>query len=322
MFDFHLEKPAPVALAREKKRGLHWALEVLVFVAVFVAGTAAQLLFMTFGELALLAGDAGYRAAVLAGDEAAALEAAMRVGSGDGYMILALLSDIMLIAVVLLFCRLLQRRGPASLGFTRGGALREYITGAGIGFAVFSAAVLLCVVTGALRLEGLSPTLRGGTLLLLLLGYLIQGMAEEVLCRGYFMVSFARRWPMWAAVAANAVLFAALHLGNSGISALAFVNLTLYGVFASLYFIRRGNIWGVGAFHSLWNFVQGNFYGILVSGNATQCTVLQSAAVPGRELINGGAFGLEGGLAVTVVLAAGCALLLARRKERAEPPRD
>ena len=32
----------------------------------------------------------------------------------------------------------------------------------------------------------------------------IQGMAEEVLCRSYFMVSLARRYPMWVAVILNA----------------------------------------------------------------------------------------------------------------------
>lgn len=314
MIDFHLETPEPVLLAREKKRGLHWVPEILVFVAVFLVGTLAQLVFMLSGEIFMLAGNADYQAAATAGDQERMAEIASVVWGSDGYMVLALLSDIMLIAVVLLFCRVLQKRGPASLGFTRKGMGREYLAGAGFGFVAFSAAVLLCVVTGSLRLEGLSPAFRPGMLLLLLAGYLVQGMAEEVLCRGYFMVSFARRWPLWAAVAANALAFAALHLANKGIGVLALVNLVLYGVFASLYFIKRGNIWGIGAFHSLWNFVQGNFYGVLVSGNATECTLFQSTAVEGRELINGGAFGLEGGLAVTVVLAVGCLVLLTRRQ--------
>lgn len=29
---------------------------------------------------------------------------------------------------------------------------------------------------------------------------MIRGHGEEVLCRGYFMVSMGRRYPMWAAV--------------------------------------------------------------------------------------------------------------------------
>jgi len=167
------------------------------------------------------------------------------------------------------------------------------------------------VVTGSLKLSA-SANFAFGTWILFGLGYMIQGMAEEVLCRSYFMVSLARRYPMWVAVILNALFFAALHLGNSGISALAFVNLTLFGVFASVYFIKRGSIWGIGAVHSIWNFVQGNFYGIKVSGMESNCSVFASAMTEGRDLIHGGAFGLEGGLAVTLVLVAGTLFLLTK----------
>lgn len=322
MFDFRLPSPAPVLLAREKKPGLHWALEILVFLAVAVLSFVGQFIFGFPALLVFMLIDPEYQGAVVSGDFELSMQAAARLLASDVYIVLSLLAEIMMIVVVLLFCRLLQKRSAASLGFTRKGMGREYLVGAGVGALVFSAAVLLCVATGSLRLEGISPTFRPVMFVLLLAGFLIQGMAEEVLCRGYFMVSFARRYPLWAAVLANSVLFAALHLFNNGITVLAFVNLVLYGVFASLYFIRRGNIWGIGAFHSLWNFVQGNVYGVLVSGGGSDCTLLGSTPVPGRDLIHGGAFGLEGGLAVTVVLAVGCLLLLYRKKAGAPDVKD
>jgi hypothetical protein len=43
---------------------------------------------------------------------------------------------------------------------------------------------------------------------------------------------------------------------------------------------------------------------------------LESGAL--RELLNGGAFGLEGGLAVTVVLLAGCAMVLIAPTKKSE----
>ena len=94
------------------------------------------------------------------------------------------------------------------------------------------------------------------------------------------------------------------------------MNLTLFGVFASVYFIKSGNIWGVGALHSIWNLAQGNIYGIRVSGIVTECSVFASAPSEGGFLLNG-AFGLEGGLAVTIVLLAGTCFLLRKRPERA-----
>ncbi|MGN0141755.1 MAG: CPBP family intramembrane glutamic endopeptidase [Roseburia sp.] len=319
---FKLEKPKVVYEAAEKQRGMHWALELLVFVLVFLAASLGEALVLMPGELLMLFGDEAYREAAIAQDMEAATAAAAQLASSDLYTILMLFSNLGLILVVWLFCRLLQKRRMTSLGFRKPGLVREYVCGLGAGFAAFSAAVLLCVITGAVRLEGLSATFSAGIFLLFVVGYMIQGMAEEVLCRGYFMVSVARRYPMALAVFANALFFAALHLLNNGISVLAFINLTLFGVFASVYFVKRGNIWGIGAFHSVWNLVQGNFYGIRVSGMETECSIFSSQMVSGKELWNGGAFGLEGGLAVTIVLLVGIAILLTMKAkdvpERAE----
>ena len=262
----------------------------------------------------LISMNADYQAAAAAGDLEGMAEALRLLGGSDLYMVLALFSTVAMTAVTLLFCRLIQKRRPDTLGFVKRGAGREYLIGLAAGFVAFSAVILLCVLTGTIRIEGLSGTFGGGIFALFMVGYMVQGMGEEVLCRGYLMVSVGRRYPMWVAVFSNAVIFAALHLLNHGISVLAFCNLTLFGVFASLYFIKRGSIWGIGAFHSIWNLVQGNFWGLSVSGGATECSVFRTTMVEGRDIINGGAFGPEGGLAVTVVLLAGICVLL-RKKE-------
>lgn len=313
--DLQLERPEAVIKAQEKQKGMNWFLEILVFVLLFFVCAFAQIIITLPGELMLISNNVNYQMSAAAGDLDGMAEAARLIGNSDLYMVLALVSTVAMTAVTLLFCRLIQKRKPDTLGFVRKGGGREYLIGLAAGFAAFSAAVLLCVLTGAIRIEGISETFGAGMFLLFLAGYMIQGMGEEVLCRGYLMVSIGRRYPMWVAVFSNAFIFAALHLFNNGISVLAFLNLTLFGVFASLYFIKRGSIWGIGAFHSIWNLVQGNFWGLSVSGGTTQCSVFKSAVTEGRDILNGGAFGPEGGLAVTVVLLAGILVLL--RKKRA-----
>lgn len=301
-----LKRNANVEPLLGEKKGWNIVVEILAFLAVMLVCMIGQGILTTPLTIALLYSDAGYMAAARSGDLAAITEATNAVISNEKFMIMSLFADIVMIAVTLGFCALCEKRKPRQVGFTKGGILKEYGIGLVLGFAVFSAAVLLAVLTGAVKLSFAG----GGVILVLFaIGYMIQGMAEEVLCRGYLMCSVARRYPLWVGVLVNSVVFAALHLLNSGISALAFVNLVLYGVFASLYFVRRGNIWGIGAFHSIWNFVQGNFYGIQVSGNGKTTSVFASAFTEGRDLINGGAFGMEGGLAVSVVLAAGIILL-------------
>lgn len=308
--DFQLEKPQVVIKSQEAQKGMNWFLEILVFVAVFVVSSIAQLLFMIPGELLLIAQNEDYQAAVAANDLEKATEAAMQIGSSDLYMFFSLVATIGMTVVVLLFCRLIQKRKPDTLGFTREGAVKEYLIGLGIGFVMFSSAVLICVAAGAIRIKGLSETFSTGMFILFLVGFMLQGMSEEILCRGYIMVSIGRRYSMWVAVFSNSVIFAALHLLNAGISVLAFINLVLFGVFASLYFLKRGNIWGIGALHSIWNLVQGNFWGLRVSGIVTQCSIFSSTMIEDKNIINGGAFGPEGGLGVSVVLLVGIGVLL------------
>lgn len=311
-----MKKPVMVTEAAAARKGLHIVLEVLVFIGVLLACYIAQLAVMVPGQMVLLFTDRAYLNAVAAGDMQAALAASETLAQSDALTIVMLLTNVGMILVALLFCKLIQKRKMSTVGFQKPGMWKEYACGLGAGLALFSAAVLLCAVTGSLQFRGLSPEFSLGIFTLFVVGFLIQGMAEEVLCRGYFLVSVSRRYPLAVGIFANALLFAALHLLNDGITVLAFVNLVLFGVFASIYFIKRGNIWGVGALHSIWNLAQGNIYGIRVSGMQTRCTIFSTEMVTGRELINGGDFGLEGGLAVTLVLVAGTVIMLAVKQQR------
>lgn len=314
--DLQLAKPEAVIKAQEKQRGMNWFLEILVFIAVFLVGGVAQILCMLPIEMLMLSQNGMYQAALEAGDVEGATAAAMQIAASDFYMVASLVATIGMTAVTIAFCRFIQKRRMEAIGFTRQRAGKDYLIGFGMGFVFFSAAVLLCVLTGALKLDGLSGSFNIGVFILFTVGFMLQGMSEEVICRGYLMVSIGRRYSMWVAILSNSVIFASLHLFNNGISVLAFINLVLYGIFASLYFVERGSIWGVAAFHSVWNLVQGNFWGLRVSGMAAECSVFRSTLVDNRDIINGGAFGPEGGLAVTIVLAVGIVVLLKRIQDK------
>lgn len=313
------ERSVPMQETAQTKKGLLWILELLVFVAVFLVASIAQGFATVPMQLVMLFSDKAYMAAVASGDVAKLTEASMevtqRLMESDGYMIGMLLSDIVMMLIVFLFCRFIQKRKLRTLGFIKKGMLKEYALGMLLGFAFFSVCVLLGVLFGGLKIEGISPEFSIGIFVAYLLGYMVQGMTEEVLCRGYFLGSYARRYPVYAAVLANSLLFASLHLLNSGISVLAFINITLFGIFASIYFIRRGSIWGIGAFHSIWNLVQGNFYGIKVSGTPVGNTLFTTQAIAGKSLWNGGDFGMEGSLICTIALTCGIIFLYTRKNK-------
>ena len=315
------ERSVPMQETAQTKKGLLWILELLVFVAVFLVASIAQGFATVPMQLVMLFSDKAYMAAVASGDVAKLTEASMevtqRLMESDGYMIGMLFSDIVMMLIVFLFCRFIQKRKLRTLGFIKKGMLKEYGLGMLLGFAFFSVCVLLGVLFGGLKIEGISPEFSIGIFVAYLLGYMVQGMTEEVLCRGYFLGSYARRYPVYAAVLANSLLFASLHLLNSGISVLAFINIMLFGIFASIYFIRRGSIWGIGAFHSIWNLVQGNFYGIKVSGTPVGNTLFTTQAIAGKSLWNGGDFGMEGSLICTIVLTCGIIFLYTRKNKDA-----
>ena len=238
----------------------------------------------------------------------------------DVAMLIQLGATLTTVAGVLLYCLLVERRTLLSLGFTRRGALGEYGVGLLGGIALFGAAVLLCVATGTLTVRVASSAPSWGLLILFFVGFLIQGMSEEMLCRSYLMVSLSRGWSISACAVLNALIFALLHLGNTNISVVALVNIFLFGLFASMLTLRRGSVWMVGALHSMWNFAQGNLFGIPVSGiRGLPSPLISNASDGGWQVwINGGAFGLEGGLAVSVVLLVACFVVLACPTKKSE----
>jgi membrane protease YdiL (CAAX protease family) len=208
-----------------------------------------------------------------------------------------------------LWVRFKERRPFATVGFTS----RPSGTGLGavVGFGMFAAVALAGLATGQTTLETRAPTaaLAGGVLLALA-GFVVQGSTEEILTRGYLMQATARRWGLLAGVAVQAVLFALLHGLNPGTGVLALVNLVLVAVFLAGWALLEGGLWGVCAWHAVWNWAQGNVWGLLVSGAPVSTSLLVTRPSPGAsELVTGGGFGPEGGLLVTAVLVAAIAVV-------------
>lgn len=249
--------------------------------------------------------------------------AGIRITGDEQYTVplyLTLPTRLIDIALVLIYCRFLERRSFRSMGFTRSRAVSDYFIGIAAGAAMLSAAVVIAMLGGGLTFAGTGkmPLL---LLILFLIGWMIQGFSEELGFRSYLMISTGVYHKPLTALLVSAVCFAVGHCGNQNITVLAYVNLVLYAIFAGIYFLRTDSVWGVAAMHSAWNFMQGSFFGIVVSGNVPANSVLLMSANSGRDLLSGGAFGLEGGLAVTAVLVVSiAAVLLLPQRKRPDAP--
>jgi membrane protease YdiL (CAAX protease family) len=280
-------------------------IEVLIFAAVFfVSALALETVFFLIGLVLTVALTGMDGPLVILGQLAGLTSEEV---TDPRLNILMLFATLGLIAGAIIYCRAIEGRRLATMGLRRGHILREYLMGLLIGFAMFSAAVLICTATGTLAFAGVTLT-SIGLIVLFLIGFLIQGMSEELICRGYFLVSLARKQSLPLAIVVSSCAFGAAHLANSNVQPLAIVNIVLFGCFAGVYLLKRGNIWGIAAIHSMWNFAQGNVYGIQVSGGEMAESIFAFTATPSGQLINGGDFGLEGGLAVSAILI--CALII------------
>lgn len=236
------------------------------------------------------------------------------------FYLLSLFVTVVTIATVLVYCLKMERRSAFSLGFYKKNAVGEYFCGLGIGLAMFGTVVVIMLLSGEATNFRFNASVSPFTVLLFFAGFVIQGASEEILVRSYFMISAAVSKGLLPAILVSSAAFALLHLGNPGISLLAIFNLFLFGVFAGLYFLRRGSIWGIAAIHTIWNFAQGNLFGCKVSGLAIQESVFLCDITGKGQLFSGGAFGPEGGAGVTIVLTLGIvALLFLKNKEISAP---
>ena len=303
--------------AAQTSRGRNFWIEILIFIAVFITGGVIQNMVAVVPMcIAFFASESFQEmlAAIREGDFDL-FEWSTALEMSPAFMVISLFATVGLIVVALVYVLCLEKRKAHTMGLTRKALFSEYGIGLAVGLTMFSAVIGLGVLFGGFSYAGVTVAGVVPMLLLMFVGYMIQGASEELLCRGYLCVSISRRSPVAVAILANSVLFALLHLANDGISWLAMLNLILFGVFASIYMIRRGNLWGICAIHSVWNFAQGNLFGLQVSGMEMNTSVFSFTQKEGKTIINGGAFGPEGGVCVTIVLVVSIAILLCMKNK-------
>lgn len=207
------------------------------------------------------------------------------------------------IIVVFLWVKFFEKRKINTMGFHRNGYFKSYIIGFIIGLLLLSLSAVIIISLCDLTITSANFTTSSILpFMLVILAWCIQGAEEEILLRGFMMPKLSKRFNVWVGVVGNSVIFALLHLPNGGISTLAIINLILFGLFASVYVLYTDNLWGACAIHSAWNFAQGNIFGFLVSGGDSKFQKILNISYKDNNLINGGAFGPEGGLAVSLIL--------------------
>ncbi len=225
--------------------------------------------------------------------------------SGDRVVFL-FLGFIPIYLMIWIWLWLFEQRQLWTTGLEWPSWLAKYLRGLLVGLLMFSASVAILAAFGYIKTESTNPgaqrAMAVGTVLLIVVGWMIQGGAEELLTRGFVLPVIGSRYGSVIGILISSLIFSALHLLNPNISLIALLNLFLFAVFAALYALFEGGLWGVFAIHTVWNWAQGNLFGFEVSGSEISSAVIFDLAEAGPDWLTGGPFGPEGGLAVTGVL--------------------
>ncbi|MEF9958754.1 MAG: type II CAAX endopeptidase family protein [Niameybacter sp.] len=202
---------------------------------------------------------------------------------------------------ILLYVALVEKRRVETVGFFKQGCVGSYLKGMAIAILGLVAIVSILQFQGEITLIASIPQLGKEGLIvgvLILTAWIIQGAAEEVLVRGYMLQSIATKYGLYKGIIFSSIVFALLHLGNSGVTAISLINILLCGLMLALLVLKEENLWAACGFHTAWNLFQGNVFGISVSGNVLDVSLFKTEmSIP--TLWNGGAFGIEGSLLTT-----------------------
>lgn len=238
-----------------------------------------------------------------------AISISAKVSMKPKYLIPTLFCTAFGTLISLIYCRFSEARHISSMGVRKNKILPHYFQGILVGLAMMTAIVLISLMFGINSIS-LCPNINFELIGLYFLGFFVQGMSEEFIFRGYLMNTLGGRHHALIAIGVSAAAFSLAHLTNPGFNLLTFLNLTMFGGFASLYMICFDDIWGVCAIHSIWNFTQGSLYGISVSGTGNTESIFRTAAKTDSIVLSGGNFGIEGSIVTTFVLTAGIAVML------------
>ena len=228
-------------------------------------------------------------------------------GGGKFYPAIAMVAEAATLLAVVLATALMawfEHRRVVFYGLVGRHRLRQFFLGFIAGFAFLSLLVGILIATHHLVIT--RAALPSGTLaryaLAWVLFFLIVGITEEFMLRGYLLFTLARGIHFWPAAFILAAAFGLLHTGNHGESPFGIAAAALIALVFSLSLWRLGHLWWAIGFHASWDWAESYFYGTADSGTVSAGRLMH-AHPAGSILLSGGATGPEGSAWVLLVVA-------------------
>ncbi|MGB3367247.1 MAG: type II CAAX endopeptidase family protein [Acidaminobacteraceae bacterium] len=209
-----------------------------------------------------------------------------------------------LLILIFLWIKFVERRKFSTLGFSKTDALHKFLNGFLVGFLIISViSTLILLFRGAsFEFDSLFTFKSFFGFFFILIGFIVQGFAEETLSRGWLLPIISERHSVQLGILISSLFFVSLHIFNTNISALALINLFLFSIFASLYTLNNDSLWEMSALHGAWNFTQASIFGFSLNGSKVIGGSLLNMKSAGSNIVSGGEYGTNASIILTLAL--------------------
>ena len=214
----------------------------------------------------------------------------------------------------------IERRPASVYGLGGSRKLAHFFAGLAWGIVFLSLLILTLLKTGLLVIDGRllfgSDILRYGAIWLL--GFLLVGLLEEYLTRGYLQYTLTRglagfyQWAFktshsealgfWTSAVIFSILFGLGHSKNPGESPIGLLSAGLAAIVFCFSLWRTGSLWFAIGLHTSWDWGQSFLYGVADSGMMAEHHLFATHPA-GRAVLSGGATGPEGSVFILAILA-------------------
>ncbi len=219
----------------------------------------------------------------------------------DGVMpvIMQMITEIATIALSLIIWKIMRYdRKEIGIGNFKKSFKSEGAIGLLLGFAGCTLIFLILLISKSVLIDPIEFVITPRVLLWLLTMILV-GFAEELFCRGLFMSVLRRSNNKFLIIILPSLIFGGIHLFNPNVTVLSILNIILIGIVFSYMYYKSGNLWMCIGYHITWNIFQSVIYGMPVSG--LNIDSIMTTQYPAANILNGGGFGIEGGILTTIV---------------------
>jgi len=133
-------------------------------------------------------------------------------------------------------------------------------------------------------------------------GFVLVGLAEEYMFRGYPQFTLTTGMGFWPAAVVLSAIFGGVHLFNAGEGWVGALSVFTFGMFECFTLRRTGNLWFAIGFHAAGDYAESFIYSVRDSGNFAVGHLINSS-FHGPAWLTGGTVGPEGSVLVFALFA-------------------